>query len=175
MEYKVQIDDNSYVVEIEEMTDCNTLNKTAEDIAYSAFLSEYDYEHLQIFNNGTVELRMDLYVHETNKSDPHLKTEHWLDMLEFWDELQKLIDDTSEMYKILNRAAPMYLCVTICGCKGLWNYEANLFGTNTPTRVDRNEVVCAPIEISSILDDEQRARRKEDCVRMTKYALGIRK
>lgn len=43
MEYKVQIDDNSYVVEIEEMTDCNTLNKTAEDIAYSAFLSEYDY------------------------------------------------------------------------------------------------------------------------------------
>lgn len=43
MEYKVQIDDNSYVVEIEEMTDCNALNKTAEDIAYSAFLSEYDY------------------------------------------------------------------------------------------------------------------------------------
>ena len=43
MEYKVQIDDNSYVVEIEEMTVSNALNKTAEDIAYSAFLSEYDH------------------------------------------------------------------------------------------------------------------------------------
>ena len=43
MEYKVQIDDNSYVVKIEEMTVSNALNKTAEDIAYSAFLSEYDH------------------------------------------------------------------------------------------------------------------------------------
>ena len=136
---------------------------------------EYDYEHLQIFNNGTVELRMDLYVQEANKNDPRLKTERWLNMLEFWDELQKLIDDTSEMYKILNRAVPMYICVTIYGCKGLWNYEANLFGTNTPTKVDRNEIICTPIEVSNILDDEQLARGKEDCVRMTKYALGIRK
>ena len=43
MEYKVQIDDNSYVVEIEKMVDCDVINKTAEDIAYSAFLSEYDH------------------------------------------------------------------------------------------------------------------------------------
>lgn len=114
-------------------------------------------------------------MHETNKNDLRLKTERWLNMLEFWDELKKLIDNTSEMYRVLNRAVPMYICVTIYGCKGLWNYEANLFGANTPTKVDRNEIVCAPIEISNILDDEQLARGKEDGVRMAKYALGIRK
>ena len=136
---------------------------------------DYDYEHLQIFNNGTIELRMYLIVHETNKKDPHLKTEQWVDTLEFWEELQKLIDDTSEMYKKLDRAVPMYICVTIYGCKGLWNYETNLVGVNTPTKVDRNEIICIPIEIRNILNDEQRERGKEDCVRMTKYSLGIRK
>lgn len=43
MEYKVQIDDNSYVVEIKEVPTRMEQDKTAEDIAYSAFLSEYDH------------------------------------------------------------------------------------------------------------------------------------
>ena len=81
-----------------------------------------------------------------------------------------LIDDTSEMYKKLDRAVSMY----ICGCKDLWNYETNLMGASTPTKVDRNEIICVPIEIRNILNDEQRERGKEDCVRMTKYSLGIR-
>ena len=136
---------------------------------------EYDDEHLQIFNNGTVELRMNLYVYGTNKNDSHLKIERWLNTLEFWEELQKLLDDTAEMYKKLNRAVPMYVCVSIYGCKGLWNDEMDRFGMNAATKVDRNEIVCAPIEIRNILDDEQLARGKEDSVRMTKYALGIRK
>lgn len=136
---------------------------------------EYDDEHLQIFNNGTVELRMNLYVYGTNKNDSHLKIERWLNTLEFWEELQKLLDDTAEMYKKLNRAVPMYVCVSIYGCKGLWNDEMDRFGMNAPTKVDRNEIVCAPIEIRNILDEEQLARGKEDSVRMTKYALGIRK
>lgn len=44
----------------------------------------------------------------TNKNDSHLKIERWLNTLEFWEELQKLLDDTAEMYKKLNRAVPMY-------------------------------------------------------------------
>ena len=43
MEYKVQVEDNSYTVKIEEVPYQKEQTKTAEDIAYSAFLSEYDH------------------------------------------------------------------------------------------------------------------------------------
>ena len=31
----------------------------------------------------------------------------------------------------------------------------NAYGANTPTKVDRNQIVCTPIEIRNIQDDEQ--------------------
>ena len=43
MEYKVQVEDNSYTVKIKDMSSQKEQAETAEDIAYSAFLSEYDH------------------------------------------------------------------------------------------------------------------------------------
>ena len=45
----------------------------------------------------------------------------------------------------------------------------------TPTKVDRNQIVCMPIEIRNIQDDQQVREGIENCIRMTKYSLGIRK
>lgn len=39
----MQVEDNSYTVKIEEMSSQKEQAETAEDIAYSAFLSEYDH------------------------------------------------------------------------------------------------------------------------------------
>ena len=50
----------------------------------------------------------------------------------------------------------------------------NAYGANTPTKVDRNQIVCTPIEIRNIRDDEQVREGIENCIRMTKYSLGIR-
>ena len=50
----------------------------------------------------------------------------------------------------------------------------NAYGANTPTKVDRNQIVCTPIEIRNIQDDEQVREGIENCIRMTKYSLGIR-
>lgn len=50
----------------------------------------------------------------------------------------------------------------------------NAYGVNTPTKVDRNQIVCTPIEIRNIQDDEQVREGIENCIRMTKYSLGIR-
>lgn len=50
----------------------------------------------------------------------------------------------------------------------------NAYGANTPTKVDRNQIVCTPIEIRNIQDDEQVKEGIENCIRMTKYSLGIR-
>ena len=49
------------------------------------------------------------------------------------------------------------------------------FYINTPTKVDRNQIVCMPIEIRNIQDDQQVREGIENCIRMTKYSLGIRK
>ena len=50
----------------------------------------------------------------------------------------------------------------------------NAYGANTPTKVARNQIVCTPIEIRNIQDDEQVREGIENCIRMTKYSLGIR-
>lgn len=134
-----------------------------------------DFEKLQIFNNGTVELKIDFEIREQNSKSQQLKTERYLIIFDFVEELKNLIYGTSTMYRKLGRSTAMYVCVTIVGCKGLWNYTANAYGANTPTKVDRNQIVCMPIEIRNIQDDQQVREGIENCIRMTKYSLGIRK
>ena len=134
-----------------------------------------DFEKLQIFNNGTVELKIDFEIREQNSKSQQLKTERYLIIFDFVEELKNLIYGTSTMYQKLGRSTAMYVCVTIVGCKDLWNYTANAYGANTPTKVDRNQIVCMPIEIRNIQDDQQVREGIENCIRMTKYSLGIRK
>ena len=50
----------------------------------------------------------------------------------------------------------------------------NAYGANTPTKVDRNQIVCTPIEIRNIQDDEQVREGIENCIRTTKYSLGMK-
>lgn len=134
-----------------------------------------DFEKLQIFNNGTVELKIDFEIREQNSKSHQLKTERYLIIFDFVEELKNLIYGTSTMYRKLGRSTAMYVCVTIVGCKDLWNYTANAYGANTPTKVDRNQIVCMPIEIRNIRDEQQVREGTENCIRMTKYSLGIRK
>lgn len=134
-----------------------------------------DFEKLQIFNNGTVELKIDFEIREQNSKSQQLKTERYLIIFDFVEELKNLIYGTSTMYRKLGRSTAMYVCVTIVGCKDLWNYTANAYGANTPTKVDRNQIVCMTIEIRNIQDDQQVREGIENCIRMTKYSLGIRK
>lgn len=91
-----------------------------------------DFEKLQIFNNGTVELKIDFEIREQNSKSQQLKTERYLIIFDFVEELKNLIYGTSTMYRKLGRSTAMYVCVTIVGCKDLWNYTANAYGANTP-------------------------------------------
>ena len=98
-------------------------------------------------------------------------------IFDFVEETQELdIWNINNVTAKLGRSTAMYVCVTIVGCKDLWNYTANCnTGANTPTKVDRNQIVCMPIEIRNIQDDQQVREGIENCIRMTKYSLGIRK
>jgi hypothetical protein len=145
-----------------------------DGIYFPDYSEQRDFEQLQIFNNGAVELKMDFQIRKQNLRSQQLKTERYLIIFDFEAELRKLIQGTSQMYQKLGRSTAMYVCVTIVGCKGLWNYTVNAYGANTPTKVDRNQIVCTPIEIRNIQDDVQVKEGIENCIRMTKYSLGIR-
>lgn len=138
-----------------------------DGVYFPDYSEERDYEQLQIFNNGSVELKMDLQIIEQNK-----RGQQYLIIYDFIDELRKLISGTSEMYNKLGRLTAMYVCVTIIGCKGYWNYIENQYSIK-PTKVARNRIWCMPIEISDILNEEQVRDGIEDCVQIIKYSLGI--
>lgn len=145
-----------------------------DGVYFPDYSEQRNFEQLQIFNTGAVELKMDFEIREQNSRSQQLKTERYLIIFDFEAELRKLIQGTSKMYQKLGRSTAMYVCVTIVGCKGLWNYTVNAYGANAPTKVDRNQIVCTPIEIRNIQDDVQVKEGIENCIRMTKYSLGIR-
>lgn len=125
----------------------------------------YNFEQLQIFNSGVVELRLDL-------STRMINGEIYLMTVELFDELRKLISDTAELYKNLGRSTTMYIGVTIVGSKGYWNYIPSAL--DAPTQVDRDKIMCIPIEIRNILDVQQVEEGIGNCIRATKYSLGIK-
>ena len=63
-----------------------------------------DFEKLQIFNNGTVELKIDFEIREQNSKSQQLKTERYLIIFDFVEELKNLIYGTSTMYRKLGRS-----------------------------------------------------------------------
>lgn len=139
-----------------------------DGVYFPDYSGHQDYEQLQIFNNGSVELKMKLDVVELRN---HLSNiEHYLILDEFLNELEKLISDTSEMYQQLGRSTTMYVCVTIVGAKGLWNYNPNIF---VHSKVDRNQILCMPIEIRNIINEDCVKTSIKNCVQTTKYSVGI--
>ena len=74
-----------------------------------------DFEQLQIFNNGTVELKIDFEIREQNSKSQQLKTERYLIIFDFEAELRKLIQGTSQMYQKLGRSTD-----DVCLCNDCW-------------------------------------------------------
>ena len=81
------------------------------------------------------------------------------------------VDGTVEIYKSFERHATMYVCISIIGCKGYRNYSGYASMHSEP-RIDRDRILCAPIEIGDILKAENVEDMVEECKKMTRYALG---
>jgi hypothetical protein len=68
----------------------------------------------------------------------------------------------------------MFVCIAILGCKGYWNYESYSFIRPVSSKIDRDRILCVPIEIKDISDTENVEKMIEECKKMTRYALGMR-
>lgn len=123
-----------------------------------------DFQLLRLFNHGTVELKYNLYTVQN-------RGEEFLQSLDFINAIGEIVDGTVEIYKSFERHATMYVCISIIGCKGYRNYSGYASMHSEP-RIDRDRILCAPIEIGDILKAENVKDMVEECKKMTRYALG---
>jgi hypothetical protein len=126
-----------------------------------------DFELLRLFNNGIVELKYNL---STNT----IKDEGYLVSYEFIEAIENIVDGTAEIYKSLDRKPIMFVCVSILGCKGYWNDEIRYDFRPASARIDRDRILCEPIEIKDISDTQNVEKMIEECKKITRYALGMR-
>lgn len=126
-----------------------------------------DFQILRLFNNGSVELKYDL-------DSKTYKDEEYLISDGFIDSIGEIVEGTAEIYKVLDRNPSVYVCTSIIGCKGYWNYDCYNSIHPSPSKVDRDRIICTPIEIKDISDVENVEEMIEECKKMTRYALGKR-
>lgn len=124
-----------------------------------------DFQLLRVFNNGSVELKNNLY---TTK----IRNEEYLVSDEFIQSIEDIVEGTVQLYKILDRNPSVYVCTSIIGCKGYWNYDSLNAIHPLPSKVDRDRIICAPIEIKDVSDAENVEEMIVECKKMTRYALG---
>lgn len=125
------------------------------------------YKMLRLFNNGSVELMWKL---ET-KSD---RNGRYLVTPAFFCAIEDIVEGTAAIYEALDKHSTMYACVSIIGGKGYWNYDPRSPIRLSPSKVDRDRILCTPIEIKDILDAENVGEMIEECKKMTRYALGMK-
>lgn len=126
-----------------------------------------DFELLRLFNNGSVELKMDLYTQTVGK-------EEWLISFEFIGAIEDIVEGTAEIYKSLGRNSTVYICTSVIGCKGYRNYGNQVGIHSVSPKIDRDRILCNPIEIKDMSDAENVQAMIEECKKMTRYALGMR-
>ena len=124
-----------------------------------------DFQLLRLFNNGSVELKEDLYTRA-------VQNEEYLISDEFIQAIEDVVEGAVEVYKALDRNPSVYVCTSIIGCKGYWNYDSRNAIHPLPSKVDRDRILCAPIEIKDISDADNVEEIIEECKKMTRYALG---
>ncbi|XCP86582.1 ATP-binding protein [Roseburia hominis] len=126
-----------------------------------------DFELLRLFNNGSVELKMDLCTQKVGQ-------EEWLVSHEFIGAIGDIVEGTAEIYKSLGRKSTVYICTSIIGCKGYRNYGYSVGIHSVSPKIDRDRILCSPIEIKDITDAENVQAMIEECKKMTRYALGTK-
>ncbi len=127
-----------------------------------------DFELLRLFDNGIVELKQDLYT-RTIREDEYLVSD------EFISSIEDIVEGAARIYNSLERHATVYVCISVIGCKGYWNYDTVFAVHSIPSKVDRDRILCAPIEIRDLLDVDLVSDMIEECKKRTRYALGIKR
>ena len=90
-----------------------------DGVYFPDYYGQHDYEQLQIFNNGSVELKITMDVREKNPYTSQSQQERFLVICDFIKEVQKLIINTADMYKILERSVRDFGIIRLMSLDGI--------------------------------------------------------
>lgn len=99
-------------------------------------------DELLFYNNHAIELDMPLFEHPKGA----------LGSVALFQNLKKLISGTVSYYRSRSLCTKCYICVSVLGCAGLGS-DLDFFCRSPCTTIDRNEILCPPVEITDITSD----------------------
>jgi len=136
-----------------------------DGLAYCDRQYSRDY-YLQIFKSGITEKFCAIKKH--THQDSKLVT---IPMKSLCDNISTLFKESIELYKRLNAIGTIFVCISIINCKGCCT--ENNFYNDYRGFVDRNEVLCMPVAIIDIHNDEKVKQSLESLLTDLCRSVGI--
>lgn len=139
---------------------CNTISIPCVDgIHYIPYSAGYSRAEGYVKNNGIIEacLALDEYLHKNDEKYP----EGFFPWGWVWDKICDICEQYFRVHRNINKGSTVFICLSIIGC---WNAttEDNSFHYDYVSKIDRDEVLCDPVEINTntVLIDVQTILKK---------------
>ena len=122
-------------------------------------------------NNGIVEagISLDGHLNHDLKKYPN----GFLPWMWLWNHIESIIYNYGQVYKAFNIVERTYVCLSIIGCRNVQTEEQNYSLDNTG-RIDRNEVICDPVEIVNLNDDMENEKALKKLYISYALAIGVK-
>ncbi|SFW22546.1 AlbA family DNA-binding domain-containing protein [Ruminococcus flavefaciens] len=76
----------------------------------------------------------------------------------YWREISITLDRYRNIFKDIIKDERLFICISIIGCKGLPTQASeNGFYIDSPGTIDRNKLICNPLVLNNIHDDNEYA------------------
>ncbi|MBR5681675.1 MAG: ATP-binding protein [Ruminococcus sp.] len=74
----------------------------------------------------------------------------------YWYEIKNTIDRYRRIFQNIIKEERLFLCISIIGCKGLLTQAPeNGYDIDSPGVIDRNRLICNPVVLNNIHDDNE--------------------
>ena len=132
---------------------CNTTSIPCVDgLRYLPYSDDYFRAECYIRNNGIVEscLPLDNKIENIKNKYP----EGFLPWAWLWKKFDDICNKYVKVFRSINTGERIFICLSIVGCYNVTT-ESSDFGMGYTGKIDRDEVICEPVELLKISDSEE--------------------
>jgi hypothetical protein len=117
-----------------------------DGLRYPSYSFEKMPSECYIYNNGIIECF--LSIEDIIERDKNCFPSQYL-----WSKIESTIENYISVFRELDFAEKVFVCISTIGCKGMIS-EASYVTWRT-NKIDRNNVMCVPVGIEDIADDNE--------------------
>lgn len=123
---------------------CNTASTSCVDgLRFQQFRPTLTPSVCYLNNNGIIECFLSLHKEPDIVNDKRFASE------DFWVKIKDTINEYIKRFDEEKLAERVFLCLSIMGCRGIIS-EASIITPPFKSVIDRDNIVCAPVEIEDI-------------------------